>query len=333
MEQSNQKSINIQLHSCDHVYIINLYNELRLNDNENCIFLDVINKVKSGMLTIMFKKTKSVNNKIAVEFAKKYLNGLLVKGYVFVMIPDSQIFDKIDFLSSMSKYIKNNYRTYFRNNQVNLTIIINQLIRIYECKNNFQYALDKNSYINHSSSKGWGCKFLNTIRKNIGKQTDFRSKVRYWYNYGHFDSDFNWIIDKNLIRELIFSEIKRNGYDLCPNLSLKKITDEINKLPDSIKPDGVKFEIEYSTEFKDNELKKIPINIRHISMDKKARMKYEKAKKIEELEYLIGMGKLQGEELFDAEKQLLVLRGAYKKYAYYFKMDLQPESGFRYSDN
>jgi hypothetical protein len=112
------------------------------------------------------------------------------------------------------------------------------------------------------------------------------------------------------------------------------VNEKIEQLPNRIDPDNTTYEIAYKKDFCGDKIIDIPVNIQHICptyLNSKNEQK--RLRRIKELEYQIGMNKLHGKELEKAKESLLVLTGKVNSYSQLFKMKLDNETGYRFSDN
>lgn len=116
------------------------------------------------------------------------------------------------------------------------------------------------------SEKGWGCKYISSIKRHLSGTGDYEKGHHYWYNYGWFESNGDWTIDKITVYEKLKSEITRRGLDACPFFDITKINQEvIDELPDKIIIDHVTFRPHFEIRYIKGERKVEPVNIRHIN--------------------------------------------------------------------
>lgn len=331
MKQQNPKSINLQFSHCKKVEISKFSNG---DPEPPPQLLKVLSHPTDEMLTVVFEITKSQNSKNAQDIAVDLLGGQLVNSTVYLNIPDSQVLEKAKVIKLLCKFIAGSKSTsaYFRNRPINLYLLARKLTDIQSCASG--QSTDRHTCYHKGSDAGWGCKYVTCIKKNLGKEVVKRNTNTYWYNFGYFNDKGEWMVDKELIRTVMFTQIEGDGINLCPRFSTKRILDNIQNLPDVIIVDNVNFKNQYRKDFIGSTLSVIPENIVHIpALPKHEKYEYEKSLKIKELEYLIGMQLLSGNELLKAKEQLLVLKGLHQEYAHKFQMDINPENGYRYSDN
>jgi hypothetical protein len=333
MKQRNPKSINLQFNNCRNVEISKLYqNTLKPSKDQ---INELVESALNDMLTIVFDITNTQRNRDAVEIAGDLLDGKIIKSTVWVTLPDSQILEKAYAIKHLARYIQDlkGTKAYFRGAPVELNRFINTLTQIKVCSHGHFQSKDRKACWRNLTDEGWGCKFINSVKRQLGKITSFNTST-YWYNFGYFCQGGEWRIDKDLIREVIFKEVNTVGLNVCPHFCTKTVLNNIASLPDSIEVDNIHFKNYYRKDFLGSSLLVIPENIRHIpQVSEEEKREQEKAAKIKELEYLIGMNKISGKELLDAKEQLLVLKGVLAGYAKSFMMNLYPDKGYRYSDN
>jgi len=115
------------------------------------------------------------------------------------------------------------------------------------------------------SEKGWGCKHVNIIKRHLYGTGDYEKGHPFWYNYGSFSKNGDWIIDKNAIFDKLKAQISSQGYDVCPFFSMAKIRNEVfNELPDKIIIDHVTFRAHFEVRYDKGERVITPVNIRHV---------------------------------------------------------------------
>jgi len=331
MKQRNPKSVNLQFNNCKKVEI----SQLSASESAPKTQLnEVFSQCADQMLTVIFETTKSKNSQSAEAIAVDLLGGQNVNSMVYVNIPDSKVLEKAKTIKLLCKFTHGmkNITSFFRNRPINLYQFTRKIIDVQTCS--LGYSTDINACYIKGKDNGWGCRFLNTIKKNLLRDVVRNPKNTYWYNFGNFNESGEWKVDKDLIKTVIFNQAEGEGINLCPKFSTENILDQILKLPDIIEVDNIHFRNTYRKDFIGNTFSVIPENIVHIpEMSKQEKLEYEKSLKIKELEYQIGMGLLVGGDLGEAKEKLLVLKGLVESYAQKFHMDLNPEAGYRYSDN
>jgi hypothetical protein len=118
-----------------------------------------------------------------------------------------------------------------------------------------------------TDSHGWGCKYLNRIFRYPQCPGNYKTSNKYWYNFGSFDENGRWIINKNYFLERLAAEIEEKSIDTCPFFDLERVRKAVQDLPGSMEIDNLKFRKYYISEYEDGEKIQKAVNIRHIKVD------------------------------------------------------------------
>ncbi len=84
----------------------------------------------------------------------------------------------------------------------------------------------------YGNKEGWGCKFLTEVSRYF--PDNYWGRDRHWYDFGHFESENIWKIDKEKIQEVLQREIELRKVSICPIFNYERVTAIINELPDLI---------------------------------------------------------------------------------------------------
>jgi ATP-dependent 26S proteasome regulatory subunit len=84
----------------------------------------------------------------------------------------------------------------------------------------------------YRDKEGWGCKFLTEISRYSPES--YWGRDRYWYDFGHFESENIWKIDKEKIQGILQREVELKKVSLCPVFKHEKLQAIVNELPDFI---------------------------------------------------------------------------------------------------
>ncbi len=113
--------------------------------------------------------------------------------------------------------------------------------------------------------QGWGCKEISNIYYRELGNGYYKANNKYWYNYGNFNNDLEWIIDKEKLLEKLISCAEKRGLYVCPYFRQSKVKSAIEDLPSMIIPDNINYRIHYAEVYSGGEKVKVSENIRHIS--------------------------------------------------------------------
>jgi hypothetical protein len=100
-----------------------------------------------------------------------------------------------------------------------------------------------------TDSPGWGCKYLNRIFRDPQGSGKYKTSNKYWYNFGSFDENGQWIINKNYLLKRLAAEIQEKGIDSCPYFDFENIRKAVQDLPDSVVIDNLHFRKHYISEY------------------------------------------------------------------------------------
>ena len=142
---------------------------------------------------------------------------------------------------------------------------------------------DPENCLLYDDCPGWSCKKLDNIfflELGNGKYT---KNDRYWYNFGSFNSENEWVIDKDAILEKLIQFAEETGLTNCPYFDKEKVEESVANLPSKIIPDNVNYRIHYTILYSKGEELDFPENIRHISQKyqdhgEPSRLKYDLSK-------------------------------------------------------
>jgi transitional endoplasmic reticulum ATPase len=86
--------------------------------------------------------------------------------------------------------------------------------------------------------EGWHCKFLTKINKYSPISWDhysYRKHVDvFWFDFGCFDNENMYLIDKDSLKEALRIDIENNNLDICPYFDRNIVFELADKLPDKI---------------------------------------------------------------------------------------------------
>lgn len=290
-QRGKRGSQNLQFINCENVNIRKI---------ENVNGKDFTNPVKDSeneggeddMLNIQFARSSSPNMELAIILVQR-LGGTYDGAKCVLMIPDSQIAKHLRRLTGLSNIISQWKFVYvtFRDREVDLYKFLLSVKRTKDCSKDFHD--DKHCY-QDLNRPGWGCRYLNKIKCHI--QLGKNNTSGYWYNYGYFTGEDEWTLNKDLIRHILTTEVRKRGLDLCPFFDFKTLTERINSLPDTITVDGTYYEKVWEMDYSVNPAKLKAIGIRHVPvLTKEEEIEVKRKEMIRVLEKQIQSGTLSEE--------------------------------------
>ncbi len=219
------------------------------------------------MFTITFKKSRSKNFLEAWDLAMEL--GAICEGKeIRLEINDYELFQSYQKLLPLIALIQKwkGVTATFNGRPVDLYKFVFKVCHhIVECAEYRNGCYSDQGCWKNDKQPGWKCKLLDRPKRHITGTGDYKSKFLYWYNYGSFNEAGDWVVDKTQIWKVLKRNIEDNYIDACPFYSEQRIKDIVFKdLPDLIIPEGERFRILYSEDYKDWKLQNIPVNIRHV---------------------------------------------------------------------
>lgn len=134
---------------------------------------------------------------------------------------------------------------------------------VFGCYEKYKSAVvqEEHCYL-YGNKEGWGCKFLTEISRYSPESTWGRD--RYWYDFGHFESENIWKIDKEKILGILQREAELKKVSFCPVFNHEKLVTTVNNLPDfiDIKADD-KWEVIYEDTVEGTLVERKPLKIRY----------------------------------------------------------------------
>ena len=184
------------------------------------------------MVKIVFYKSSSRYYDQACLISETFNNYSKINDQNIIQIDIDEINEKRKEFNSVCDIIKNWHKTeYFINEKKVNKYEIEKLLDVIDCARYNNNEDDEYCY----SDCGWGCKFIESIslRNNGYRYNNYYAKSNAWYEYGHFENN-TWIIDKELIKNKIYKEIKEKNLETCEHFDISKIDKSIALLPEKI---------------------------------------------------------------------------------------------------
>lgn len=130
-----------------------------------------------------------------------------------------------------------------------------RLLNVRLCFQEYQGRADKPGFC---SQRGWGCNRVESVARWV--TSDFFGKP-FWYEYGYFQSDGIWVVQKQKIVSVLLEEARVKMVDQCPAFNPDVIQSAVDGLPDFIYIDNENWEIVYKTDFRENGPVRVPVGI------------------------------------------------------------------------
>jgi ATPase family associated with various cellular activities (AAA) len=137
-------------------------------------------------------------------------------------------------------------------------------IQALDCSEKYQKAVIQEEHCKlQYKEKGWGCKFLEAIDLGLPKNSYDYDRYTYWFQFGKFESDQEWVIDKEKICLALERETKLQNLNLCAIFKFENIEEILKTLPDKILLKGNEnWEIDFEEISTGSQIEKKPMGIK-----------------------------------------------------------------------
>ncbi len=216
-------------------------------------------------LEIRFKKSTSKSYPEALRFLKKFSNIVMAESddqENAVTISQDEFIEKYRKVNELWSLVGNwkNSRVLI-NGEASEFLNLNIYSTVFGCYEKYKSAVIQEEHCHlHGNKEGWGCKLLTEVNRYLPE--NYWGRDKYWYHFGHFESEAIWKIDKEKIRTILQRETDLKKVSLCPIFNATRIDTIINDLPNQIdtKADD-KWEIVYEDSFDVTTAERQPIKI------------------------------------------------------------------------
>lgn len=218
------------------------------------------------MYTLIFKKNRSAKFDYALAEAKK-LGAVYNGSQVVINIEDSELllaFEKLKTLLLIVTNWKDTEATYNGSPVKPYVFLFDIWYTAGSCAMGCALSRDKKHCHLNNDLEGWGCKHLTSVARHLTGDGNYAKSNQFWYNYGKFTEDRTWKVDKAAIYEKLEKQVRTKHLHLCPFFNEFRVKELVHELPDTIDVDGVNFKPYTLPDYKQGEMRNIPVNIRHI---------------------------------------------------------------------
>lgn len=188
-------------------------------------------------LEIRFKKSTSKSYPESLKLLKTFTNVVISEmgdSENSVTIAEDEFIEKFNVINVLWGMVGNwKGSQVLINGKSSNVSNLNVYSNIVGCYEKYKSAIIQEEHCRLRGNKeGWGCKFLGEINRYLPENSWDRG--RYWYEFGHFDSETIWKIDKEKIQGILEREIEVRKVFLCPIFNHERVITIINELPEFI---------------------------------------------------------------------------------------------------
>lgn len=195
------------------------------------------------MFTLQFKKSISKKYSLAVEKAKE-LGGVVASDQVTIKIEDYEMlyaYEKLYPLLAIIQKWKGTSAEYNGKKVDPFKFVFQGWYSVRQCAEQKNGDWDTRYCWKDYDQEGWGCKKLSPFLRHFSGSGEYKKSNQFWYNFGEFDDQKNWIINKNLIMQKLIQTSENSCLKLCPFFDIVKVKKMVDELPDIIIADGINF--------------------------------------------------------------------------------------------
>lgn len=225
------------------------------------------------MLQITISKSRSKNYNVAIARVIQLGGHADGKGAI-LEIPEYALLNAYHDLFQLVQLIGKwkGVTTTFRDNKVNLyRFIFTQYNQVATCGVEKIKSFEESYCLQQGDHQTFGCRKINSILLTNSGSGYYERSGRYWYNYGVFNQQGIWEIDKSRIMVRIMNEVEEKALDVCPFFDIEAVMHRINKdLPAFIIPDNYNYRLHYEKQFVNGAEIYQAVNIRHIGSKRDA---------------------------------------------------------------
>ncbi len=221
-----------------------------------------------GLIQIRFAKSNSKNYGKAISIANQFNNYRPISennDLNTIKIEKEELQEKNTFLQELWDIICNWKSTeLYINNKKSSYYILQQVFKILNCEKQYNTSIIPQNHCKTGNKLGWGCQHLTMIERYVSDHTYeyYYNRKTYWYEFGYFNSEDAWEIDKKTLLESLKKEIEINHLDVCSIFNIEAVKKSIDRLPDSIDiKNSDKWDYKYEEYENDSLIEQNPIGI------------------------------------------------------------------------
>ena len=228
-------------------------------------------------LKIIFAKSSSIYYSDAIKKAKKFSRFSQIdenNSMNTILIDKEELFKKYHHIKELFSFIGNwkHSELYLNGRKISFwdTYSFTDIIK---CQNGYDSSPDQEYYcINEYDKLGWGCKFLSNIRRQIPIDSYYYNRGEYWFNYGSFARENNWIINKDNLLSALNKEALQKKLDICKYFNIDELNEIVKSLPNNINlNESNDWEVIYEEIYDGITIEKRPVNIKPKSIKDSSR--------------------------------------------------------------
>ena len=190
------------------------------------------------ILKINFHKSTSANYKNVIKLSKFFKNFVQEENNNSIEIDQEELILHKRKILNLINYIQSWKNSEILYKEIKITRSgINLLSSMLDCSQSYEnsYNKDKHCFIDNYR-EGWHCKHIKDIKRHLPEHyyDYFHRRGQFWFDFGSFDTDENWIFNKEHLLSCVMKEAEKNYLQFCPYFKQHYIENIISDLPSKI---------------------------------------------------------------------------------------------------
>jgi len=196
-------------------------------------------KNEEHTIKIQFNKTTSTYYDTVVKLAKKFKHFHQFEKTNEITLDMPELYKNTQSVQKILSYIQSWKYTNITFDDVHIdSSCIFTVIQILNCSNNYEKAINNETHchLNNKTLEGWHCKYITEIKRHRPHSMwEYNHDIgKFWFDFGEFDKEDNWIINKELLFQNIFKEVDLKKIYVCPYYNQDHIKKIVDSLPNII---------------------------------------------------------------------------------------------------
>lgn len=190
-------------------------------------------------LKIRFQKSTSPNYKTVLKLSKQFNTVTQNENTTEIALDHEELFSKRKYLTNLINYISSwKYTNIILDHDIIDSSKIYAILNILDCSEWYKRAMKGDTYcfLDGQIKEGWRCKYISVIKRHLPESSwEYnRNSGKYWFDFGNFDNNGDWIINKDDLKSALSLEADRQKLYICPYFNMNKIDKIISSFPDKI---------------------------------------------------------------------------------------------------
>jgi len=195
--------------------------------------------MEEHIIKIQFNKTTSSYYETVVKLAKKFKHFHQLENTNEITLDMPELYEKSSSVLKILGHIRSWKYTNITFDDIPIdSSCIGSVLQLLNCANNYEKAINNETHchLNNKTLEGWHCKYISEIKRHRPHSMwEYNHDIgKFWFDFGSFDNDDNWVINKELLLHNIFKEVDSKKIYVCPYYNQSNVRNIVDSLPDKI---------------------------------------------------------------------------------------------------